>query len=460
MFDNYREEIEKLLKSIDGYGEVRLERREWLSISVKNGIVESFSKKIDMGGFVRVLLDGHGWGVATFNKFDDLKKSFADAVDASKIIIPDEKIRIVESEPISAVVENVMDDPFDSHTEKEKVDMLLRYNDIIRSDSDKIILASNMYSDWRIDKLYMNSFGISVEHRITDGIVYATARSRKGDDVQQYTSGWSNRQKFSVLNSLDDKVKKVKDIAVRLLDAKPIKGGNYTVVLDPLLAGVFIHEAFGHLSESDFILENPQAQQMMTLGRRFGPSFLNIIDDGTVRPELHGTIIYDDEGVPAQKTYLVEHGVLVGRLHNRETASKLGENLTGNARAQSYRNVPLVRMTNTAIEAGPHTKDEIFSDIKEGVYAIDAYGGQTMLENFSFSASYGFMIHNGEIGEMVRDVVLQGNLFDTLAHIERVANDFRWGKWAGNCGKGGQMVPVDTGAPHIRIKNVTIGGKK
>ena len=153
--------------------------------------------------------------MATFNKFDDLKKSFADAVDASKIIIPDEKIRIVESEPISAVVENVMDDPFDSHTEKEKVDMLLRYNDIIRSDSDKIILASNMYSDWRIDKLYMNSFGISVEHRITDGIVYATARSRKGDDVQQYTSGWSNRQKFSVLNSLDDKVKKVKDIMTK-----------------------------------------------------------------------------------------------------------------------------------------------------------------------------------------------------------------------------------------------------
>ena len=183
MFDEYREEIEKFFKSIDGYGEVRLERREWLSISVKNGIVESFSTKIDMGGFVRVLLKGHGWGVATFNKLEDLKKSFDDAVDASRIIIPDDTIRIVESEPITALVENVMEDPFDSHSQKEKVDMLLRYNDLIRSDSDKIILASNMYSDWRIEKLYMNSFGVSIEHRISDGIVYATARSRKGDDV-------------------------------------------------------------------------------------------------------------------------------------------------------------------------------------------------------------------------------------------------------------------------------------
>jgi len=428
MFDKYREEIEKFFKSINGYGEVRLERKEWLSISVKNGIVESFSNKIDMGGFVRVLLKGHGWGVATFNNLDELNKSFADAIDASRIIIPDETIRIVESEPVNALIENVMEDSFDSHTQKEKVEMLLRYNDLIRSDSDKIILASNMYSNWRLNRLYMNTFGASIEHRIGDGIVYATARSRNGNDVQQYTSGWSNRQNFSVLNSLDNKVKKVKDIAVRLLDAKPIKGGNYTVILDPLLAGVFIHEAFGHLSESDFILDNPQAQKMMTLGRRFGPSFLNIIDDGTVKPELHGTIIYDDEGVPAQKNYLVENGVLVGRLHNRETASKLGENLTGNARAQSYRNVPLVRMTNTAIEAGPHSKSETFDGLKEGVYAIDAYGGQTMLENFSFSASYGFMIRDGEIAEMVRDVVLQGNLFNTLAHIERVADDFRWGK--------------------------------
>ncbi len=196
----------------------------------------------------------------------------------------------------------------------------------------------------------------------------------------------------------------------------------------------------------------------MTLGKRFGPSFLNIIDDGAVQPALHGTVMFDDEGVAAQKTYLVHNGVLVGRLHSRETAAKLGEDPTGNARAQDYRKTPLVRMTNTAIEGGPHPADQIFDGIKEGVYALDAYGGQTMLENFSFSAGYGYMIRNGEIAEMVRNVVMQGNLFKTLRNIEQIGDDFVWAHWGGQCGKGGQGVPVDVGAPHIRIREVTIGG--
>jgi len=230
-------------------------------------------------------------------------------------------------------------------------------------------------------------------------------------------------------------------------------------VVHPSLAGVFIHEAFGHLSEADHIEENPQAREMMKLGRKFGPEFLNVIDDGSVVPEIRGTIFYDDEGVPAQKTYLIKDGVLVGRLHSRKTAASMGEKPTGNARAQDYNFQPIVRMTNTAIEAGPHPADQIFDGIKLGVYVIDAYGGQTELENFSFSAGHAYMIRDGKVAEMVRDVVLQGNLFETLANIEQIADDFVWCPMGGYCGKGGQRAKTAEGAPHIRIRNVLIAGK-
>ena len=139
--------------------------------------------------------------------------------------------------------------------------------------------------------------------------------------------------------------------AVELLAAPQVKGGEYTVVLDPVLAGVFVHEAFGHLSESDFVYENDRMREIMTLGKQFGAPQLNIVDGAAV-PGLRGSYKYDDEGVPRRKTYLIREGKLVGRLHSRETAAKMDEKPTGNARAINYRFPPIVRMTNTYIEPG------------------------------------------------------------------------------------------------------------
>jgi predicted Zn-dependent protease len=246
--------------------------------------------------------------------------------------------------------------------------------------------------------------------------------------------------------------------AAALLDAPTVKGGAYPVVLDNELAGVFIHEAFGHLSEADFVYENPQAREMMTLGRRFGRPVLNVGDNGAA-PGLRGTLPFDDEGTRTQDTPLIRDGILVGRLHSRETAATLGERPTGNARAISFRHPPIVRMTNTYIANGSGTFEGLIRDIKLGVYACAAFGGQTMLENFSFTAAYGHMIRDGKVAELVKDVVLAGNLFQTLDRIERIAGDFRWNQMGGGCGKGGQMpLPVTEGAPHVRIEQALVGG--
>jgi TldD protein len=137
----------------------------------------------------------------------------------------------------------------------------------------------------------------------------------------------------------------------------------------------------------------------------------------------------------------------------------MGEAPTGNARAISFRHAPIVRMTNTYIGAGRGTPADLMRDIKLGVYACGAFGGQTLLENFSFTAAYGHMIRDGQVAELVKDVVLAGNLFQTLGHIERVGGDFTWNQMGGGCGKGGQFpLPVTEGAPHVRIEQALIGG--
>jgi TldD protein len=257
---------------------------------------------------------------------------------------------------------------------------------------------------------------------------------------------------------LDEQVKGAAQRAIAALSLPPVKGNTYTVVIDPILTGLFVHEAFGHLSEADMAYENPDLLEVMTIGRRFGPEELQIFDGAA--PEGHrGSYFYDDEGTPATTTQLIKDGVLVGRLHSRETAGKLEEAPTGNARCLNYHFTPIVRMTNTWIERGKTPVKDLFTDIKEGVYARNWLGGMTNGEMFTFSAGEAWMIRNGKIAEPVRDVTLSGNVFQTLADIEAIGDDFYWDE-SGGCGKGGQNgLSVGCGGPSLRIQDVVVGGE-
>ncbi len=256
-----------------------------------------------------------------------------------------------------------------------------------------------------------------------------------------------------------DKAEKAADMAVALLSAPTVKGGVYPVVTDPVLTGVFTHEAFGHLSESDFIYENARMRELMQLGKRFGTDALNILDDGSLPGHL-GTHKYDAEGTPQRQNYLIKDGILVGHLHSRETAGKMGEPATGNARTVNFHHPPIVRMTNTYLAPGKDTFDDMIRDIDLGVFALDMIGGQTAMEMFTFSAAYGYMIRNGKVAELVRDVVLTGNVFETLKNIDRIGDTIAWApNGPGGCGKGGQApLRVGLGGPYIRIQSCTVGG--
>jgi len=454
-----RERIQAALKSSKAdYTEIRIEEREATTVAYRGKDLETANAVIDAGGIVRCMCRDGGWGIATFNDRDDLPSKVEQAYQCAKVAKSEQTIELAPVPVSEDRITVTLEHDFRGISMADKVATAQTYNNILLGYSDKITDTNCVYRDTFSRVFFANSEGTFIEEERPMVTLYTVAIARDGDNVQRAIESRSGQNGFGFVQNREDLARAAAQRAVDLLSAESVVGGQYPVVVNQQLAGVFVHEAFGHLSESDFVYENPRAQEMMVLGRRFGQDILTVFDDGSL-PGLRGTHRYDDEGTPTGRSDLIRNGILVGRLHSRETAAKMGEKPTGNARATSYRYPPIVRMTNTAIKEGRTSFEDMIVDIKLGIYACDMYGGQTALENFSFSSAYAYMIRDGEIAEMVKDVILAGNLFTTLMNIDAIGNDFEWLRSGGACGKGQGGLPVTYGAPHIRIQDVVIGGK-
>ncbi|PIU57422.1 MAG: TldD/PmbA family protein [Chloroflexi bacterium CG07_land_8_20_14_0_80_51_10] len=449
-------EIESALKGHGAdYIEIRIEESEASRIQYHDRMIEDVGRTTSLGGNVRALVKG-GWGFVSFNSLENLREKVALAIRQARLVGQEES-QLAPIEPVVDTVEIEVKHPPSSIPLAQKKQILDEYNDLIWS-TPKIQTSSLGYGDGRKKVIFASSEGSYIEQIKPDVTLRLAVVARDGSDVQQAHLSLGSKGEFGLVEGLHDQVQKMAQRAVELLAAPQVKGGEYTVVCDPVLAGVFAHEAFGHLSESDFVYENDKMREIMVLGRRFGGKHLNIVDGAAV-PGLRGSYKYDDEGTPASRTYLVREGVLVGRLHSRETAARMGEKPTGNARALDYRYQPIVRMTNTLIEPDGTLFEDMISEIKEGVYAKNWYGGMTSMEMFTFSAGEAYMIRNGKIAELLRPVVLTGNVFTTLENIDAIGNDLEMNE-GGGCGKGGQMpLPVSNGSPHIRIRRCLVGGR-
>ncbi|MBW4647087.1 MAG: TldD/PmbA family protein [Kastovskya adunca ATA6-11-RM4] len=439
------------------YLAIRLENSEGTSIFLRGDKVETLSEGLSIGGQVRACYKG-GWGFASFNQLSTLAERVEEAIAAAKIVGDEETILA----PIE-VVQDVCQLPLTGTDPRkiplaQKKELCDRYNQILKSYSDRISTTSVRYSDSTQRIIIATSEGALIEQSWVDIEMRFAATARNGEIVQTGRETVGSRKAYEDLTNLDEQVKSAAQRAVDALSLPPVKGGVYTVVIDPILTGLFVHEAFGHLSEADMAYENPDILEVMSMGRRFGSEELQIFDGAA--PQGHrGSYFYDDEGTPATTTQLIKDGVLVGRLHSRETAGKLGETATGNARCLNYHYPPIVRMTNTWIERGKTPVADLFQGIKEGVYARNWLGGMTNGEMFTFSAGEAWMIRDGKIAEPVRDVTLSGNVFKTLADIEAIGDDFYWDE-SGGCGKAGQGgLPVGCGGPSLRIRNVVVGGE-
>jgi len=446
--------IIKYKKQID-YLEIRIEKSEIFRISFQGPNLDNIARSCNLGGSVRAMYKG-GWGFVSFNSLNELDEKISLAIRQAKIV-GKLNLKIPESVLTEAMVKvDIKNDPR-KILSSEKKKLFEHYNSILLSHSKEIQSSAVSYRDEVRTTYFANSFGAYIEQDRLDVVGTFNVIARDENNVKQAYESVSSRDSYDVVLNLDKQVLETAERALRQLSAKPVQAGDYTVVLDPKLTGVFIHEAFGHLSEGDNVYESDRMKEILVLGKEIANPKLTVVDSSVI-PGLPGSFAYDDEGVEAHKTVLIENGILANRLHSRETAAKMNEKTTGNARALTTGFAPIPRMTNTYIEKGDVNFKEMISDIKEGIYAIRMLGGQTNGELFTFASGEAYMIRDGKIAEPVSDVTLSGNVFQTLKDIEAVGDDLL--QFSGSCGKCGQNgLPVGVGGPHIRIKNVLVGGR-
>jgi TldD protein len=242
------------------------------------------------------------------------------------------------------------------------------------------------------------------------------------------------------------------------LSAVPTPAGTFDVVLGPGYPGVLLHEAVGHGLEGDFNRKKQSAFAGL-MGERVAARGVTVVDDGTL-PDRRGSITFDDEGTPSQSTTLIEDGVLVGYMQDRQNGRLMGTKSTGNGRRQGYSSIPMPRMTNTYMLAGSHDPAEIIASVKDGIYAVAFSGGQVDITNgkFVFGCTEAYRIENGKVGPALKNAMLIGSGPESLKHISMIGNDLQLDQGVGNCGKQGQWVPVGVGQPTLRIDGLTVGG--
>jgi TldD protein len=247
-------------------------------------------------------------------------------------------------------------------------------------------------------------------------------------------------------------------IALVNLEAVPAPAGQMDIVLGPGWPGILLHEAIGHGLEGDFNRKRSSAFAGL-MGQQIAAKGVTVLDDGTI-PDRRGSITIDDEGTPSAKNTLIEDGVLVGYMQDRQNARLMGVEPTGNGRRESFQHAPMPRMTNTYMMGGEAAPEDIVADLKDGIWAVGFGGGQVDITNgkFVFSCTEAYRVRNGKVMEPVKGATLIGDGATALKNIRALGNDMALDPGMGNCGKAGQWVPVGVGQPTVMIGGLTVGG--
>ncbi|MEM9157209.1 MAG: TldD/PmbA family protein, partial [Cyanobacteria bacterium P01_F01_bin.33] len=302
---------------------IRLETSEGTDIFLRDRQVETLSETLSTGGHVRACHDG-GWGFASFNTLEDLEARVEDAISAARWVGCD-RTCLAPIEAQRAIVHLTLSDTDPRQVPLARKKRLCEtYVEALRSAGDEIVSSGVRYGDV-VQQVWMaTSDGTAIAQSWADTELRAFATARRADLVQTGRETSGSRQGFEDLEGLEEHIRGAGMRAIAALSMPVVKGGSYVAVIDPILTGLFVHEAFGHLSEADMAYENPDLLESMSMGRQFGPEFLQIWDGAS--PVGHrGSYAFDDEGTPATSTQLIHNGCLVGRLHSRETAGVLGE---------------------------------------------------------------------------------------------------------------------------------------
>ncbi|PXF59634.1 MAG: TldD/PmbA family protein [Candidatus Methanogaster sp.] len=437
------------------------------SIVLDNGKIEEITNNFTSSAGIRALLEG-SWGFVTTDDLANLDQALRSAEELAASInrtVPREAVHLAPiREAVMPAELSVKEDPRNVPIE-EKIELI---RDIERhAGTDGVTSTTAVYSESCAKVRYQSSEGLDLEHEMfrtgfgitavaSDGATYQSGRkSRFG------VCGYELFKRHDALALAENAGR----TAAELLHARQPEGGIMSCVLDPELAGVFIHEAVGHAAEADLVLENSSILAGK-IGEQIASQHVTVYDDPTMHE--YGHYPFDAEGVPAKRTTLIDRGVLTSYLHSRETAGRLGGSSGGdngdsvgsgggNARAQGCA-IPIPRMSNTFITNRDMGFEEIIEELMDGVYLKGSRGGQVNTGEgiFQFNAELGYVVRNGEICEMLRDVSLSGQTLEILKNVAAVGDDLAF--HSGRCGKSGQAVPVSDGSPHILVSRAMVGG--
>lgn len=435
------------------YADVRIEDRFTTAIVYKNGALDSCRVRNEKRAFIRVY-DGQIWLYASTsdtNKIQsELDNLYAQATPCDDIA----NHPIVKRYQVNVATEYKFEDRNVRNVSVEdKKELCKRILPHVKSQF--LAMSQIGYQDRNSRYEFYSSKGADIKYDYQMcGILAVGVLAAPGDFVQAVYQ--LAKPYFDEIKGFETDIeKKMADADNFVQNAKPCKKGKYPVILSPMAAGMFAHESFGHKSEADFMLGDEQMAKEWVLGKKVGSDILSIVDTGAGLGS--GYVPFDDEGTRCTKTYLIKDGILCGRLHSATTAAALDEELTGNARAIDCKFEPIVRMTNTYIEHGTSTFDELVAGIDEG-YFIDTVSHGSGGSTFTIAPSIAYEIKNGKLGGPVKISVVTGDVFETLMKIDGLSDEtvFEDGVFGG-CGKMEQFpLHVLDGGPFVRVKEMNV----
>ncbi len=454
--DVLEQTIARALRAGGDFAEVFGEDRTTASARFDDGRVEELVSGRARGVGVRVVR-GDTTGYA--HTADLSAAGLGEAADAAAVAARDGdgQARVVSltREPTTPYVPTM---PPGAVPKARKVDLLHAADDAARAQGDSISQVSASYADARRRILVASSDGLLVEDDQTR-TRFAVQCVAVGDTGRQTGSEGPGRTLgFELFDEIDaaDVARIAADRALTMLRARPAPSGKLPVVLRKGAGGVLFHEACGHGLEADLVGRDASVFKGR-VGERVAARGLTLVDDGTYRREW-GTSVIDDEGAPTRRNVLIDDGVLTDYMWDLTRARKEGRASSGNGRRETYRSLPMVRMTNTYLLEGDEDPDGIIARTDHGLYCAALGGGQvnTATGDFVFGVTEAYLIENGRITEPVRAAQLIGNGPEVLRLVDAIGTDFE--TWTGTCGKDGQGVPVSSGQPTLRVGELTIGG--
>ena len=455
--------IAKFKLSKNGFCDIYFQKRLSESWAIEEGIVKSGSFSIDQGfGLRNVLNDQTGFSfsdhiskktlnesINAVNQIYKSNESFSKSVSEKSISMSKLNSRLYKNH-----------NPINSISDDKKIKILKSIEKYAFEEDKRVIkVSASLGMSYELVLIIDDELKLTTDIR---PLIRLSVSVIVGDDKNKEMGSFGGGGRLD-LNYFDDEIikeyaKNAVFQAITNLNAKPAPAGEFPVVLGSGWPGILLHEAIGHGLEGDFNRKKSSAFSNL-LGKKVASSGVTVVDDGTI-PDRRGSLNVDDEGTNSKNTVLIDDGILVGYMQDKLNARLMGVSPTGNGRRESYAHLPMPRMTNTFMEPGDATQEDMIQSVDRGIFAVNFGGGQVDITSgqFVFAASEAYLIENGKVTAPVKGATLIGHGPQVMSAISMIGDDLALDPGIGICGKNGQSVPVGVGQPSLKIDRLTVGG--